>query len=150
MTLIYVAHPLNGAPGPEANLERYYRICAAAMRDYGVTILSWGHHAEMVQRGICQQGTHREWLEHDVRLLLRADEVWFTEDPEMTNSIGLYVEWMAAGHHGRVRRIVEYDDKADTLAFLGFSAGRSPLPNFDRIEAAYAAKARGEPWRHLL
>jgi hypothetical protein len=113
MKLIYIAHPLAG-DGSEAwgnrdrNVERYLHFCAWAM-EQGHTVLSWVHHELVWNRGLRRPFTY--WLERDVALLTKADEVWLC-GPVAVSS-GMRVEKQAAEDFGiTLCHEPEWDDPA--------------------------------------
>ncbi len=83
---IYIAHPIVGdrdpaSPwgNPDANMDRYLRICALAT-EAGMVVVSFAHHVLMHRAGLTcsdgQQSEHDYYLPRDERLIDGCDEVW--------------------------------------------------------------------------
>lgn len=110
MKLVYICHPLAGNGSPEwgdraRNVERYLAFCAYAMEP-GHAVISWAHHELLYERG------HRDvsyWLDRDVALLAKADEVWLCGPVAVSH--GMRVEEEHARAEGiPIRHEPEWDD----------------------------------------
>jgi len=110
--LVYICHPLTGDGSPEwgdidYNFERYLAFCEYAM-DLGYAVLSWAHHVELHRRGLHKD--HAYWLECDVSILAKADEVWFCGPLAVTK--GMQIEYDANEQlfHHPTRHDSDWDD----------------------------------------
>jgi hypothetical protein len=101
MKLLYIAHKLTeGDPNNreivEKNVEDYLIWCARAM-DEGYSVASWVINHETHIRGLTQY-SYEEYIELDLALLRRSDELWVATDP--AGSRGVRIEMECAKRHG--------------------------------------------------
>jgi hypothetical protein len=92
MKLVYIAHPLSGDGSREwgdcaRNLERTIRFIAYAMHE-GNAVISWVHHELTWRRRLTPDSAHF-YLDRDLVLLSRADELWLAGPVEVSRGMQL-------------------------------------------------------------
>jgi len=92
MKLVYIAHPLGGNGSREwgdraRNLERTIRFIAYAMHE-GNAVIAWTHHEMTWQRRLTPDSA-KFYLDRDLALLERADELWLAGPLEVSRGMQL-------------------------------------------------------------
>lgn len=90
MSLVYIAHPLDGLVEPWTDRRRnYLRYLSfvAAVSAAGDTVIGWAHHEECARLGMLPDGDRNFYMQHDLRLLRAADSILVCAPPNVSHGV---------------------------------------------------------------